>query len=123
MRLGVRDIAATLLTAAVVACFMASYQGWGVPLVGDSHRWAAGAVMLLGIATCSLGSAGEGASVSDVTTIVLMTLGGAALVAGVLAIVTGSLTVLGVLVAIDVLLWAATTLRHVLHLPHRPITA
>ena len=43
------------------------------------------------------------------------------LLLGVLALVTGSLTPLSFLVLDIVVLWAASTLGHVLHPPGRPI--
>jgi hypothetical protein len=49
-------------------------------------------------------------------------LGGAAFVFGVLALVTGSLTALSLLVADMVLMWALTTLRHAHSPPGRPVT-
>ena len=39
--------------------FAAPHQSWNVWLIGSSNRWAAGAILLLGIAACSLGTAGE----------------------------------------------------------------
>src|SRR5919201_3037087 len=51
-----KDGAATALTALAVLVFVATHEGWSVPLVGDSHRWAAGAIFLLGSLTCGLGS-------------------------------------------------------------------
>ena len=78
-----------------------------MPLVGDSHRWAAGAIFLLGSLTCGLGSPGK-----DRATKLLMVLGVAALVLAVLAVATGSLTPLSLLVVDMVALWAVSTLRH-----------
>jgi uncharacterized membrane protein HdeD (DUF308 family) len=49
-------------------------------------------------------------------------LGIASLVFGVLALATGSLTALSLLVATTVLLWAGATLGHVRHV-HRPPVA
>ena len=54
-----KDAAAAALTALAVLVFLATHEGWGVPLVGDSHRWAAGAIFFLGSMTCGLG-AGQG---------------------------------------------------------------
>src|SRR5438034_4339420 len=48
MTLTRKDAAAAALTALAVLAFLATHEGWGVPLVGDSHRWAAGAILLLG---------------------------------------------------------------------------
>jgi hypothetical protein len=107
MALTRKDAAAAALTALAVLVFLATHEGWGVPLVGDSHRWAAGAIFLLGSLTCGLGSPGK-----DAATKLLAILGAAALVLAVLAIATGSLTALSLLVADMVALWAVATLRH-----------
>ena len=55
-----KDVAATALTALVVLVFIATHEGWDVPLIGDSHRWAAAAITLIGAVTCGLGSAEHG---------------------------------------------------------------
>jgi hypothetical protein len=47
------DIAATFLAFFAVLAFLATHQGWGVPVIGDSHRWAAGAISFLAIGTFS----------------------------------------------------------------------
>jgi hypothetical protein len=33
----------------VVLVFLATHEGWNVWLIGDSHRWAAGVISVLGI--------------------------------------------------------------------------
>jgi peptidoglycan/LPS O-acetylase OafA/YrhL len=110
-----KDVRATVLVALAVLVFFATHQGWGVPLVGDSHRWAAVVVGLLGMGTCALGS-----PANDTITRVLAALGVVALVLAVLAIATGSLTPLSLLAADIVLLWALSTLRHT-QARHRPV--
>ena len=105
-----KDVAATALTALAVATFFATHEGWNVWLVGGSHRWAAGVIVLLGVLTCGLGSPGRGA-----VTRLLATLGALALLLAVLALVTGSLTPLSLLVVDIVVLWAVSTLRHFGH--------
>jgi hypothetical protein len=115
--LGRKDVAATGLTLLVVLVFLATHEGWGVPLIGDSHRWAAGAITLLGVGTCAQGSPGRGAA-----TKLMAMLGVLALVLAVLALATGSLTPLSLLVVDIVVLWGFSTLRHAGHAP-RPITA
>ncbi len=122
--LGIRDAAATMLTALIVLVFVATHEGWGVPLVGDSRRWAAGAILLLGILSCSV----DGAAVSQrytpgaqsgriAGTVLLTLLGIAALALAVWALATGSPTVLSLLVAVDVALWATATLGHLFGAP------
>src|SRR2546425_5146104 len=113
-----KDTAATVLTTLVVLAFLSAHEGWGVPLVGDSHRWAAGAILLLGILSCGLGSPGKGAA-----TRLCAVLGTLALVLGVLALATGSLTPLSLLVVDVVALWAVSTFKHVRHEPPRPVAA
>jgi hypothetical protein len=105
-----------VFTALAVLVLFATQQGWNVWLIGGSHRWATGAVFVLGWATCALGSPDK-----SVATKVLRTLGVLALGLGVLALVTGSLVPLSLLVADFVLLWAVSTLRHGLHAPQTPL--
>lgn len=103
-----KDAAATLLTALAVLVFFATHEGWNVWLVGDSHRWAAGAITLLGCLTCGLGSPGK-----DRATKIIALLGVAALVLAILSIASGSLTLLSLLVVAYVMLWAVSLVRHV----------
>ena len=108
MTLTRKDVAAAALTALAVLVFLATHEDWSVPLVGGSHRWAAGgAIFLLGSLTCGLGSPGK-----DAATKLLAILGMAAFVLAVVALATGSLTPLSLLVADIVALWAVATLRH-----------
>lgn len=118
MTLTRKDVAATALTALAVLAFAATHEGWGVPLVGDSRRWAAGAIFLLGMSTCALGSPSRGAG-----TMVLSALGTLALGLAVLTLLTGSLTPLSLLVVDIVALWAASTVRHAWHPPRKPVAA
>jgi hypothetical protein len=114
MALTRKDLAATVLTALAVLTFAATHEGWNVWLIGGSHRWAAGAIVVLGAFTCGLGSPGK-----DAATKLLAALGIAAGALAVLALVTGSLTALSLLTADIVLLWAASMVRH----SHQPIPA
>jgi hypothetical protein len=113
-----KDFAATALTILVVLAFLATHEGWGVPLIGESHRWAAGSIGLLGIATCGLGSPAK-----DAATRLLATLGVIALLLAVLALATGSLMPLSLLVVDIVLLWLLSTLRHAWQVPRQPHAA
>lgn len=116
MTLTRKDAAATGLTVLAVLTYLATHEGWNVWLIGGSHRWAAGAILLLGMGTCALGTMETGLG-----TKILGFLGMLALVLAVLALVTGSLTPLSLLVADIVVLWAGSTFRHVLHAPGRPL--
>jgi hypothetical protein len=87
MTLTRKDAVATALTVLVVLVFLTTHEGWGVWLIGSSHRWATGAIALLGMATCGLGSPGKGAA-----TKLLATLGVLAFLLTVLALATGLLT-------------------------------
>ncbi len=118
MALGRKDATATALTILIVLAFLATHQGWGVPLIGGSHRWAAGAITLLGVFTCGLGSPGRG-----FVTWICAGLGTLALVLAGLSIATGSLTPLSLLVGVDVALWVVSTLSHMTHAPGRSIPA
>ncbi len=111
-----KDVDATVLTILVVVTFAVTHQGWGVPLVGDSRRWAAAAIMLLGMATCALGTHVQGRM-----PILPAVLGTLALVLATLAVATGSLTPLSLLVADIVALWAVSTVRHARQVPGKPI--
>jgi membrane-bound ClpP family serine protease len=114
MTLTRKDAVATGLTGLAVFVFLATHEGWNVPLVGDSHRWAAAVVMVLGIAACSVGA-------KRIDSALFGVLGAAAFVFAVLALISGSLTPLSLLVADMVVMWALTTLRHAKPPPGRPI--
>ena len=109
-----KDFTATVLTALAVLVFFATHEGWDVWLIGDSHRWAAGTIFALGALTCGLGSPSKGA-----VTKLLAVLGALALALAILAIASGSLTPLSLLVVDIVLLWAVSSLRHAAHVPHQ----
>ena len=120
MSLTRKDAAATLLTLLAVLVFWASHQSWNVWLIGSSHRSAAGAIVLLGMATCSLGQAGREMG-KHPAMMVLAAVGALALVFAVWAIWTGSLTPLSLLIVTNVVLWAGSTLGHAWHPTHGPI--
>jgi hypothetical protein len=112
-----KDLIATVLTLVAVLVFIANHEGWGMWLVGDSRRWAAAVITLLGAATCTLGSPDKGSATKW-----LAMLGVLALVLAGVALATGSLTALSLLVADIVALWALSTTRHVLDVGHKPLT-
>ena len=114
MTLTRKDAVATGLTGLAVFVFLATHEAWNVPLVGDSPRWAAAVILGLGIAACSVGA-------EQVNSAMFGVLGGAAFIFGVLALITGSLTPLSLLVADMVVMWALTTFRHAKPPPGRPV--
>jgi hypothetical protein len=113
MALTRKDAVATALTGLAVLVFFATHQSWDVPLVGGSHRWAAATILVLGALGCAQGRAAEAMQeqTRGIVT-VLAGLGVAALVLGLVAVATGSLTALSLLVVSIVLLWAIATARH-----------
>lgn len=126
MELTWKDGAATVLTGLAVVVYLASSLSWDAWLIGSSTRWAAAVVLLLGIGACSLGRAGDeigGAGPRRTVTKVLSGIGIASLAFGLWAIVTGSETALALLLGATVVLWAASTLRHVRHPTHTPVAA
>ena len=114
MTLTRRDAVATGLVGLAVLAFLATHEAWNVPLIGDSHRWAAAVIMVLGIAACSVGA-------RRMTSTLFGILGGAAFVLGILALITGSLTPLSLLVVDIVVMWAIATVRHAHGPPGRPV--
>jgi hypothetical protein len=110
MKLDRRDRTVVGLAIVMVGNFLTTYEGWGVPLVGDSHRWAAVVILLLALAAGALSAPG-----SDPRSYVL---GGLVLVAflfAVLALATASLTSLVLLVVAVLALIVASTGRHLRH--------
>ena len=118
MSLTRKDTAATVLTSLAVFVFFAAGQSWNVWLVGSSHRWAAGTILLLGTGACSLGQAGKEMR-QHTATLLLAVVGTWALVFAAWAIWSASLTALSLLVAAIVVLWAGSTLRHAWHVKPR----
>lgn len=111
-----KDIAATGLTTLAVLTFLATRAGWNVALVGDSHRWAAGVISLLGVVTCALGERAPSSARRQMA--------GLGILAGVLAVAavaTGSLTPLSLLVIDIVLLWGFATIGHARHKAHKTV--
>jgi hypothetical protein len=111
-----RDAVATALTGLSVFAFLTTHEGWGVPLIGDSHRWAAVVILALGLGAATVAA-------TRLSSTLFTALGVLAVVFGVLALATGSLTPLSLLVIDLVVAWAIATWRHA-HLPaSRPVAA
>ena len=109
------SLAATVLTVLAVFTFLATHEGWNVWLIGGSHRWAAGAILVLGMGTCSLGSpdrSTRGQAARDARR--------ARARARRARARDGSLIPLALLVVDFVLLWAVSTFRHGRHAPQAP---
>lgn len=120
MRLTMKDLWSTIAVAAVVAGYLAFVAGSDAPVV-SSTRWLAAGTLVVGLFACGTGAGaalGPGAKLSAMTWLAVL-LGTVALFAGVITIITGSEAGLAVLVAMTVLLWLMTTLRH-LFTPVRP---
>jgi hypothetical protein len=112
-----KDLTATLLTALAVLTFAATHQGWNVWLVGDSRRWATGVIVVLGALAC-----GQGSRIERTKEMFFFSaLGVVALALAVATLWTASLTLLSLLVLDMVVLWAASTFRHALHVPQPPL--
>jgi hypothetical protein len=108
MALSRKDLIATMLTILVVLTYAATHEGWDVALIGDSHRWAAAVILLLGAGTCGLGDSQRYGSHK-----LAAALGIAALPLAALALATGSLTPLSLLVVDIVALWFIATAGHI----------
>jgi hypothetical protein len=115
-----KDTFATIFTALAVAVFLANHYDWNVYLVGSSNRWAIGAIGILSLAGCAMGSA-IGAGKLDSMAIVLAIVGTATLVFLIVGLITGSQTMLALLTLGFVVLWAGSLLRHGVegHVPTR----
>ncbi|MFI9846665.1 hypothetical protein ACIHFD_57260 [Nonomuraea sp. NPDC051941] len=113
MRLTWKDALATVVASTNIAIYVAFTQGADLPVIG-SVRGAAGAILLLGmVGGCALSTVGEefmgrGGAYLCLTS----TLGGVALIAGVLALITASELALAVLFYATIALWVMATVRH-----------
>ena len=111
MTLTWRDAAATAVVGAFAVGYvgLAQEQTWA-PVT--SVRWFALLFVVIGQATCAIGAAD--AMAAGATKGAGFVLGPVALLAGLLALVTGSVTVLGIGVVAMVGLWVLTTSRHMI---------
>lgn len=107
MKIQRRDITAAALAILVVGVFVTTYEGWGVPLIGDSHRWAAVLILLLA-AVAGLVEAPGSESPANLLAGLVVT----GFLVAVIAIATGSMAALTVLVANVLALVAVDVLRH-----------
>ena len=109
MKLSSKDSTIAALGVLIVGVFVVAYANWGVPLVGDSNRWAAVVIVALGLVAGYLSAPG-----SDTRSYLLAGLVVVAFLFAVLAIASASLTALALLVVALVALIVASTGRHAL---------
>jgi hypothetical protein len=96
--------------------FATTHEGWDVWLIGGNHRWATGAILLLGLITFAASAPPQG-----VPTRTFATLAVTATALARLAFASGSLTVLPVLVVVLVVVWAIPAVIDVWHSTHHPM--
>jgi hypothetical protein len=98
------------LAILIVAVFVTTYAGWGVPLIGDSHRWATAVILFLGLAAGALSAPGlESRSYLQAGLVV------AAFLFAVIAFASASLTAVALLVLAILALVATSAARHLRH--------
>jgi hypothetical protein len=117
MRIDRKDGTVVGLTLLVGGVFVATHEGWGVPLVGESHRWAAVIILMLALVGGALSAPG-----SEPRSYLLASLLVAAFLFAVLALATASLTPLSLLVIVVLALIVTSIARHLRGGRARPIT-
>lgn len=110
-----KDLAGTLVAALAVLVYAGNVQGWWYL---GSNRWAAVTMFAIGFVGCPLAARFEGERVTSAPIVLLAALGAAALVVGIVAIVTGAQWALAALTVLVVVLWAGATLRHAMTHAH-----
>jgi hypothetical protein len=117
MRLERKDLTAASVAIVIVGVLVTTAAGWGVPLIGDSHRWAAVAIVVLALIAGTLEAPGTERPANLLAALVVV-----GFLAAVLAIATGSLAAL-LLLVVDVLaLIAVDAARHVRQARGTPAT-
>jgi hypothetical protein len=111
------DLASTVATALAVAVYTATHEAWPVWLVGDDHRWASAMIVTLGLIPFGLALDASGGMLRGV-----VYLGVAAFALAIVALVTGALTPLSLLVAAIALIWAVSLADHLHGRRHRTLT-
>jgi hypothetical protein len=114
MRLTWKDTAATVLTAAIVALYVAFLVDANLPLV-SGPRALAGVVLIAGLAACAIGGRSMTADTRHGWVVrISVVLGVVAFISALITMITGSEFVLAMVVGTTVALWLVTTLRHAL---------
>ena len=104
------------LAILIAAVFVTTAAGWGVPLIGDSHRWAAAVIALPALAAGALSAPGSQPRSYVLGGLVLLTF-----LFAVLAFATASLASLALFVLALLLLIAASMGRHLRHEPNASV--
>ena len=112
-----KDLAGTAVATLVVLVYAANVQDWWYL---GSNRWAAVTMLAIGAIGCTVGARVVGEKPTAPAMMVLGSLGVAAFVLAVVAIVSATEWALVALTILLVALWAGTTLRHAA-VPPRPI--
>jgi hypothetical protein len=119
MRLTWKDAVSTVFMAAIVVIYVAFLNSTTAWLI-SSARGAAAAVLVLGIVGgCGMSAVAEQYQDKQAWayTSFASVLGGTALVAGVIALITASTVALAILVVATLALWLVATARHALAPP------
>ena len=116
MKLNRNDRNVLVLTGLIVAVFVTTVAGWGVPLIGDSYRWATVVILILGLAAGTLSAPGlESRSYVQAGLVIV------AFLFAVLALATASLAALTLLVVSILGLVATSMARHLRHRGGTPV--
>ena len=116
MKLSRNDRYVLGLAALIVAVFVTTAAGWGVPLIGDSPRWATVVILILGLAAGVLSAPG-----SESSSWVQAGLVTVAFLFAVLAFATASVAAVALLVVSILGLIATSMTRHLRHRGGTPV--
>jgi hypothetical protein len=117
MKLTGKDAATTLFTAVIIALYVAFLRGTDLPLI-SGVRGTTAVILVLGVVGgCALSGVGEVYSgprslPTRIFITIASTIGVLALTAGLVGLITGSETALGMLFGATVALWLIATTRH-----------
>jgi hypothetical protein len=109
----VRDVIATLIVVAVGILYIDVVGGSSAAFIADP-RGVAGAGLVLGLVACAI--AGESVTVSRKGTwrAIAGFMVPCLVIAGIVTVITNSTTVLAVFMALLVVLWAGSTIHHLI---------
>jgi hypothetical protein len=107
MKLDRNDRIVAALAVLIAGAFVATAAGWGVPLIGDSHRWATLVILVLALVAGLVSAPGRDRGSNVLATLVVV-----AFLFAVLALASASLGALALLVAALFALVAMSTKRH-----------